>query len=350
MKKILIIIGFLLLVIGLGFLLYLTFFKPSAPGVIPPIIEEPEVRLPVSRDDWERMTIEERDRLGLPIVAWPEDEETLIPVVPIEEIAPPVELIPEIAQGGLTQTSTLSLERTFGASLSADGQSALYYNRETGYFYKIKPDGEPERLTDQIFNNVQKINWAPTKDKAILEYPDGYKIIYDFNTKKQVTLPFNWYDLSFSPTGQEIAFKLDSKYSENRWLSIASADGTGARAIEHMGDNADKVIVDWSSNKQVIAFTRTGEPRGAWQQSVLSVGRYGEKFAPIIVDGIGFEHIWDKLGEKIAYSVYSPDSDYNPSLYVINAAGDNAGYGKINTGLQTYSSKCTFNQLGDSLY
>lgn len=352
MKKIILIIVFIIGVIAVALLLYFTFFKSTSDAPInqQPVNQEPEVRLPVSKEAWQKMTLEERQRLGLPLTTW-SDEEPITPLNPItNETVSPIEEISPIARGGLTQERSVSLDKTTGATLSSNGQNILYYNSQDGHFYRTTLDGERELLTDQIFNNVEKVTWAPTKDKAILEYPDGYKTVYNFETKKQVTLPFNWYDFSFSPTGKEIAFKLDSKYAENRWLSIASADGTGAVAIEHMGDNADKVIVNWSGNKQVLAFSRTGESRGAWEQSVLLVGRYGEKFTPLVVDGQGFESSWDNLGEKIAYSVYSPDTGYNPNLYVINATGNNAGYGKINTGLKTYSSKCAFNQLGDELY
>jgi hypothetical protein len=351
MKKIILIIGFILLVVGVALLLYFTFFKTPTTPVTPinqmPVNEQGQVGLPVSQEAWERMTLEERQQLGLPLTTW-----TNQPVnqVLTNEAVVPVEEISRIAQGGITQENSVSLDKTADVTLARDGNNLLYYNSDDGHFYKTTPDGDRVLLSDKVFNNVQNVVWSPTKDKAIMEYPDGYKTVYDFNTQKQTTLPFNWYDFSFSPNGKEIAFKLDSKYPENRWLSIANADGTGAVAIENMGDNADKVTVTWSSNKQVVAFSRTGEPRGAWEQSVLLVGRYGEKFTPLMVDGQGFESSWDNLGQKIAYSVYSPSSDYNPELYVINATGDNAGYGKIDTGLKTTSSKCTFNQAGDSLY
>jgi len=348
MKKVLVIVGFALVVIALGLLLYFAFFKPvpKPPPVAVPPTEIPP-RLPVSREAWEKMTIEERGRLGLPLYEWPE---VVPPTPPPVEVPPAVPEISEIAQGTTTWVNPVSEEKSEAAELAPDGINAIYYNRDTGRFYKITPDGQKELLTDQVFRNVQKITWAPTKDKAILEYPDGYKVVYDFEKKKQTTLPFNWYDFSFSPSGKEFAFKLDSKYPENRWLSIANADGTGARAIEHMGENQDKVIVSWSPNRQVIAFSKTGEPRGAWENSILPIGRYGEKFPPIIVDGLGFENIWSPNGEKIAYSVYAPETNYNPTLYVIGAYGDEMGRGKINTGLQTYSYKCTFNQVGDTLY
>lgn len=349
MKKWFLIIGFILLIVGVSLLLYFTFFKQTSYPPInqQPINEEPEIRLPVSRESWERMTLEERRRLGLPLITWTESTGQGLPA---EEVPKKIEEISEIAQGGITQEYSFSLDKTAGATLSSDGQDILYYNSQDGHFYRINLDGQKEILVDRVFNDVEKIIWSPSKDKAILEYPDGYKTIYNFNTKKQVTLPFNWYDFSFNSSGKEIAFKLDSQYSENRWLSVANADGTNAIAVEHMGDNADKVIVSWSGNNQVVAFSKTGEPRGAWEQSILLIGRYGEKFKNLVVDGQGFEHRWDNLGEKIAYSVYSPSTDYNPNLYVINATGDNAGYGKINTGLKTASSKCTFNQMGNILY
>lgn len=348
MKKIVIIIAFVVLVIILAFLLYLFFFRPTAP---PPIIEKPPIvetppRLPVSREAWERMTIEEREMMGLPLFEY---EEILPPVIEV----PPVPTVPEIsdvADGGLTWASSVSSDRTFGATLAGDGINAVFYQPEEGRFYRITPDGEKSLLSDQIFVGVQQITWAPNTEKAILEFRDGFRVVYDFRTERQVTLPFNWYDFSFSPTSNEFVFKLDSRYPENRWLSVARTDGTGARAVEHMGDNQDKVITTWSSNSQVLAFSRTGIPRGAWEQSILVIGQHGEKFPNFIVDGQGFEHTWDKLGEKIAYSVYSPETDYNPNLYIVNAAGDRAGRDKINTGLKTYSHKCTFNQSGDSLY
>lgn len=347
MKKTLIVIGFILVTIGLALALYLTFFKPK-----PPVIEKPpeEVvvpRLPVSREDWERMTIEERERLGLPAMEWPEGVAEIIPEEPVPEEAP---LVSEIALGGLTWTYPISLEATQNAELARDGQSAVYYQKESGRFYEIAPDGTKKLLTDQVFFNVEKVIWSPVKDKAILEYPDGFKTVYDFQKKKVVSLPKEWYDFSFNPSGREIVFKTDSKYPEDRWLAMAQADGTNAKVIEHMGENQDKVIVDWSPNYQVIAFARTGEPRGAFEQEILLIGRYGEDFRPLVVDGQGFESRWSPLGDKIVYSVYSDKTNYNPMLYVVEAQGDRIGYGKKNLGLATWAHKCTFNQNGETLY
>ena len=348
-KKIILIILFLAVAVFFAWLIYIIFFKPKPP-VAPPEIKPPVVeeipRLPVTREAWERMTVEQRAKLGLPTEQWAEEVE--VPVVP-----PPVVKVPEIdeiAAGGRTWINPVSDVKTRAATLSSDGRSSVYYDETDGHFYKIDENGEKELMTDQVFYNVEKINWSPTKDKAVLEYPDGFKTVYDFVMKKQYVLPRNWEDFSFNPSGTQIAFKSTSKYPENNWLATANYDGTGAKPIEHMGENADKGMVSSSPNYQTIAFSQTGEPRGTWVQSILLIGFHGENFRPIVVDGRGFEPAWAPKGDKITYSVYSMDNDYKPRLYLVNAQGDEIGSGKIDTGLNTWAHKCSFNKTSDTLY
>jgi len=234
--------------------------------------------------------------------------------------------------------------------LAADGTNSVYYDSVSGQFYSVDTVGNKELLTEQIFYNLDKINWSPTKDKAILEYPDGFKIMYDFNKKRQYTLPKNWQDFSWNTTGTQIAFKSMSQYSENTWLAIASPDGTQAKPIEHMGDNADKVTVSWSPNNQVIAFSATGAPRGTWEQEMLLIGQHQENFRSLIIDGRGFEPKWSPQGDKVIYSVYSAQSGYLPRLYMVGAQGDKIGKDKEDLGLTTWAHKCTFSQNGETIY
>jgi hypothetical protein len=60
------------------------------------------------------------------------------------------------------------------------------------------PDGAIKQMADQVFYNVTDVTWAKNKDKAVLKLVDDSKIVYDFQTKKQVTLPSHWDDFSFS--------------------------------------------------------------------------------------------------------------------------------------------------------
>lgn len=350
-KRILTIIGFILVVILMTFLVYYIFFRPARPSVVaPPVTPEAPAKLPVTREVWERMTIEERGRLGLPQTEWPEGvvEIPPEPAVPVEEIIVPE--VSEVAEGGKTWVNPLVSDKTLGAILASDGQSSIYYNPDNGKFYKTDALGTKTLLSEQTFYNVKNVVWAPTTDKAIIEYPDDFKIMYDFRAQKQYTLPKNWSDFSWNQNASQIAFKVNSPYAESRWLAVANPDGTEAKPIEHMGDNADKVIVSWSPNNQVIAFSKTGIPRGAFEQSILLIGFHGENFKSIVVDGLGFQPEWSPAGDRITYSVYSPDTGYRPKLYLVEAQGERIGMDKIDTGLFTWADKCTFNSNGTTLY
>ncbi|OQX71741.1 hypothetical protein B6D52_00515 [Candidatus Parcubacteria bacterium 4484_255] len=218
-KKILIIIGFIILVLFLAFLLYIVFFKKPA-VVVKPVEPPAEVlpRLPVSRDEWERMTVSERIQQDLPLVEWPEEDLSPKEIIS-EEAEMIVAQIDEIANGRKTWVSPVVIGPVKGATLSVNGDTSIYYDPKTGYFYETDYLGNKTLMSDQIFYNVQNINWAPSKDRAIIEYPDGFKVMYDFNKKKQYTLPNNWEDFSWDPAGNRIAFKATSRYPENNWLS-----------------------------------------------------------------------------------------------------------------------------------
>ena len=348
-KKILIL--FLVGIVAFGFLIWFMFFrKPAAPvtPVTPPITEEEVVKpgLPVTKEAWETMPVEERVRLGLPLTEWPAEVTAAAPEVP-EKVVPEID---EVARGGKTWITPLTSEAAMGAELAVDGVNNIYYDKQSGHFYKIDNLGNKTLMTDQTFYNVEKVNWAPTKDRAILEYPDGFKVMYDFDNKKQYTLPKNWEDFSWDPVGSRIAFKSTSKYPENNWLAIARPDGSEAKPIEHMGENADKVTVSWSPNNQVVAFSATGQPQGEWEQEILLIGQHEENFKSLVIEGRGFEPEWSPSGDRIAYSVYSADSNYQPRLYLVKAQGDEVGQEKINLNLATWAHKCTFDSSGATLY
>jgi len=347
LRKILLIILFLVVAIGLAVLLYFLFFRPAvkAPVTAPPTTT-PISKLPVTKDQWEKMTIEQRSKANLPLYQWPTVETPT--VAPTAQ--PQAPQFSDVAMGGKTWINPVSSDTTQDVTLSIDGRNSLFYNPSDGKFYQIDKDGNKIALSNQVFYNVDKVEWASTKDKAIIEYPDGFKIMYDFKNQKQYSIPNNWQDFSWDPLGQQIAFKATSQYPENNWLAVAQADGTNATPIEHMGDNADKVTVSWSPNNQIIAFSATGQPRGEWQQEILLIGQHSENFKSLVIDGRGFEPQWNPRGDSIAYSVYSVDSSYKPTLYLVKAAGDEIGSNKINTGLNTWSHKCAFNNGGSALY
>lgn len=245
----------------------------------------------------------------------------------------------DLAVGGLTKTKEITKDRALDPIMASDGQ-LRFYNDTDGKFYKLDANGDLVTLSDKVFHQVQNVTWSTQGDKAILEYPDGSKITYDFNTQKQVTLPKHWEDFSFSPDGASISAKSMGDDVENRYLIVSNADGSRASSLSAIGNNADDVYPIWSPNNQAAAMYTRGLDFN--RQEVFFVGLNGENFKSTVINGRGFEPQWSDTGDKLLYSVYSSDTNMNPNLWIVNAQGDNIGQNRTNIGLNTWASKCSF--------
>lgn len=329
-KKIFIAGGFILTVFILGYLLYALFFKPSQ---TPALIENPQATstsggLPVAKPGNGQTAPAGQTAAGLP-----------------KETEQPISRGNAIALGGLTQTAELNQTPSLAATLSAGGSDLQYYNKQDGKFYRLTKDGEASPLSDTIFHEVKKITWSPDKNKAILEYPDQAKIIYDFKNKKQISLPKHWQGFSFSPDGSKIVLKSLADDPANRWLAITDADGTAAQRVAALGDKNDTVYPAWSPNNQTVAMYTEGINYN--QQRVFFVGLNKENFKSLTIDGRGFEPKWAPKGDRLLYSVYSSSSDLKPELWLANAQGENIGAGRIKLDVQTWADKCVFSAAAE---
>lgn len=325
-KKLLIILGFLIFVILFGYLIFRIFFKPLITTQPIEPTGQPTTTTPAGFPQADTST-----RTGI---------ETSGQKQPSQPIQLPKTAASPVAQGGLTQTIPLNKTPSLGATLSADGNNLQYYNPQDGKFYRVNKDGEITPLVDKVFHQVQKIIWSPNKEKAILEYPDGANIIYNFKTKKQITLPKHWQDFDFSPNGNKIVMKSIGLDPENRWLAVTNTDGTQVRALESLGENADRVQVAWSPNNQIVAMFTEGIDFN--RQNLYFIGLHHENFKSTVIEGRGFQGKWSPKGDKLLYSVYSSRTDQKPTLWIVDAQGDNIGRGRKNLKINTWANKCTY--------
>ncbi|MFA6422623.1 MAG: hypothetical protein WCV92_04455 [Candidatus Buchananbacteria bacterium] len=243
--------------------------------------------------------------------------------------------------GQQSQQNTISALTTSTAYFAApDGDNNLvYYNAKDGKFYKVTSDGKITEYSDKIFHNVQNVVWSNSKQKAILQYPDGTNIIYDFSQNKQINLQKHWSDFTFSPNDQQIAFKSMALDPENRYLAIGDSSGSNLKIIESIGGSENKFQVNWSPNNAMIAQFVDG--KGLNRSEIYFVGLNNENFKSMVVEGRGFEGLWTPDGNAMVYSVYSTD-DYKPTLWISGASPDNVGSGRNVLGLDTWASKCSF--------
>ncbi|OGF26747.1 hypothetical protein A2303_05120 [Candidatus Falkowbacteria bacterium RIFOXYB2_FULL_47_14] len=322
-KKILLALGFLLITVLLGYLLYAMFFKSSLPVTLEP---EPGgtatgtgAGFPDTASGTGKIIHTETgtDRTSLPGAA-----------------ASPV------ARGGLTTVKDLEQTGGLGPTLGSNGSDLQFYDPKSEKFYRLGKDGELTPLSDKKFHEVRNITWASDKNTAILEYPDGANILYDFSADKQITLPQHWENFDFSPSGDKIVMKSIGLDPDNRWLAVANKDGSGSRIIEDLGENAGSVYPDWSPNNQIIATYAKGV--GFDRQEVFFVGLNDENFKSTVVEGRGFEPLWSPEGDRLLYSVYSTEDNLKPGLWVVNAEGESIGTGRRKLNVETWAHKCAF--------
>ena len=321
-KKIGMIAGFILISIGLAYLIYLAFFKSTAEE--PPIEninEEAVGEFPEAGPSVNRLATLMNVNIGLPIA----------------DIKPGD--VSDVARGGPTAVKKISDVRTKGVTMSGDG-NLLYYDRDKYKFYRLTSDGTTELLTDKAFYDVSDITWSPDNNKAILEYPDERNILYNFNTKKQVTLPKHWKDFSFDPTSDQIVFKSMGLNEENRWVAISNDDGSQATRLEHLGRKDSNVHLQWSPNSQMVGMYYEGTNKN--RQELYFIGLHHENFKSTTIEGRGFQGQWTPEGDKLLYSVYHSQNEFNPTLWTVYAQGNDIGLGRRPIGLNTWAEKCAF--------
>jgi Tol biopolymer transport system component len=253
-----------------------------------------------------------------------------------------------IADGGAVLVDTLVPGNA--GSIAATNQGLAYYDEATGQFYVISPDGSTKTLmTDAKYPQVQNIDWAKDGMQAVLTFPDNTKVIYNFATKKQISLPTEYSGFSFSPDGGELVSKyLDASNKDNQWLVVTTNTGTSAQSVEQLGRNADYVTSSWSPNNTVIASYE--KATNTDQSEIIFLGKNGENLPSATIPGKGFEPLWSSDGQHILFSAYSSVTNDNPHLYLMNGSSSSLGQNIIDLGLDTWAHKCVFSQNGYTVY
>jgi len=319
-KKLLIVIIFIIFVLGVGFALYWVFFRTSSLNIS---VEEnfnageiPNIN--VGNLNIVNSNVNDPD--SLPWQQYIKDQ------------------VSEIAIGGLTAVNKLTDAKVKGMITSTQGLQ--YYDSEKQQFFRINENGDIETLSDKKFYGVEKVNWANNASKAILEYPDGSNVLYNFQTGKQVTLPIELEDFSFNTVGNQIVAKWMGDHEDNNWLVAANDDGSGMRLLEPLDDREHTVDMQFSPDNQVAALHY--KYVDAQRQEVYPIGLHKENFKSFVVNGAGFTSQWSPGGDLLLYSVYNENTNYGPNLWVTKGRTSELGDIKVSLNVATWPEKCTF--------
>ncbi len=330
-KKIIFAVFFIIFSIGMGYGLFWMFFI-GKPTLIPKAAPEQLAReLPSAG-------------VGVPSTAV---TPTVPGVLPPSDFVPPAPITRPTAPAAEIKTKLLYDGIVQAVTNSPTGDGARYYNPEDGRFYKIADDGSIFMLSSKQFFNVDEVNWGNQDDQAILEFPDGSNVYYDFNAKRQVTLPAHWEEFDFAQNDSNIAAKSMGLDVNNRWLMVSNPDGTEAKALEALGKNASKAHVSWDPQGDIVAYTETGELRGNNEQQILFVGKNHENFKSLIAPGMDFLPNWSPTGKQLLFSVWHPDNRNKPVLWITSGETAEIGANRRNLQINTWADKCAW--ASDSL-
>ncbi|MCF7795707.1 hypothetical protein K9M42_01290 [Patescibacteria group bacterium] len=348
LKKILYVIGFLLLSILIAFLIYFFFFRDF-------VIDEP-IDL---GEETEEQTGSTGGLTGSPEggqniidvdIDEEEDEDEDSSLVPVEDTEEDYQPPSELASGGKTLSEIISFENTYNPTLSPGGD-ILSYNKDTGEFSRLDTESGESIIFDSIsYKGAETIEWSPDSTKVLAEFPDGSNVIYDFDKNRQYVLPTNWYNFDFTEDSSGLVFLTESTDPKKRWLSTSDVDGSNYNPIENLGENERFVDVVYSPNDQYIALSRTGKPLGLWRQQVIPIGLNDENFKAIEIEGRNYHPLYTPDGEKMVYDCYNLESNYKPILYVVDVAPGSVGLDHFSLNINTWVSKCTFNNSGTYLF
>lgn len=328
------------LLIGLiAWLLWLIFFKPTPPPIqLPPAPQDGDViGLQPSSDGSSAAIVV--DANGNPIGLVPELKGSTLENLDLIRSRGSVFNVSDIALGGLTKVTPVIPQNSYQPPALV-GNNVRYYDATQQRFVEKLNDGTSRLLAEDRFPQAEKVVWAKNGDKAVLEFPDGFNIIYDFNTGQQVTLPKEAEGFSFSPNSQQLAYKMQTNDFWQNWLRISSSDGERVVQTEHLGDNGRLVQVDWSPSNQVVAMYTKGDTFDT--QKIYPLGQHQENLPSLRVAGRGFESEWDNTGDRLLYSVRNESTDHNPRLWITEARSDTMGENNVPLGIQTWAHKCTF--------
>ena len=250
--------------------------------------------------------------------------------------------ISEVADGGDTIVKDVAGGvSTKGGTLDADGASLNYFDEDSGQFYRISEDGlTRELLTDQKFFGVTEVDWAPDKDKVVVSFIDGNNVIYNFDTDKQYTLPRETKEFDFSPDSEQIAYKYISEdHKDENFVGLVNADGSNLSAVTALGDRDAFVQINWSPTHEVVATFQ--ESVEGDRQELFFLGPDEKVYKSTYIEGRKFEGQFVSEGNQMLYSVYSPEKEYMPNLYIMDARGQNIGRNNTDLNIRTWAHKCT---------
>lgn len=241
----------------------------------------------------------------------------------------------------LDKLSQLASKNIKGLILSDDGGKIQYYDSENKSFWLSSFDGVSikKKLSNDDFNDVEKIIWNKNKKEALLKTNDSY-YLYSFGNQKKFikkARASNWINFD-----QKIVYTYENYSDKKKTLNISDSDGSNWKEITVIEN--DNLFI---SNIPKSAKSSFWPYPDAFSESNLTIIPFGEGALEKKGDlKFGSDYLWANDGNKFLRSSVSQKGGNNLILEACDIKTSNC----VNLNFPTMASKCVWTNNDSGVY
>ena len=213
----------------------------------------------------------------------------------------------------------------------------FYFSKKTREIIDYSIAENKKRTIFKIEFEPHEILWSPRKDKAMIRSKEGY-YLFDLLNKTIHQLSKNIYYISWSPSGNKIAYQYLSALAEKNFISISDPDGSNWRNIVDFSESKDfetGILTTWSLDEKSIfySFEASDVSDSAYYKVDLETGTKTD-----LSDwGYLVDFRFLPKSKKILFTIFKEEIEI-PELWIMNKDGSNRQY----VGIDSFVCKCVW--------
>lgn len=233
-----------------------------------------------------------------------------------------------------------------------EGNTMFYLGNSGRTLYKatfsINDKGEitpslNQPITNPVLSGIKDIIWSPNKAVAIFKKDNGIYTIFDFKKYdflSQQEMPFgeNIGDLAWAPDDSKIAYYYAPPSGEKSLIFADKNNKELQRVVNLADEGIDNPYLAWSPDSEwLIVIPRN---KDLSTNKIYLFNAYSRTLKTVNDSGNNIEALFNKSGDKIIYSTYSPDPGaiVKQNLSIMNLDGSD----KRSLDLRAYIPKLAF--------